>query len=111
MLTESKKQDSLRNVRHFLESIGEIPECPLRKVNVLVQSNQQFCYHNINLSITYKYEYRDYQVELFWEDDNTQPKYQDLGLHGKYSSNFQFFIFSNGVLSFSDGDNEISIMP
>lgn len=111
MLTGQKRQESFDNVRKFLEFLGEIPECPPRKVNVLVQGNKQFSYHNIGMSISQRPKYRDYGVDLMWEDDVDQPDYTALGLRGKYSSNFVLFAFTNGTLSFADGNNQISILP
>ena len=33
------------------------------------------------MSIGYQYNYMDYKVELIWEDDTSQPNYEDIGLH------------------------------
>lgn len=70
-------------------------------------------YKNISVSVTYQVGYMDYKVEIFWEQDDSQPDYKDIGLHGKYSSNFQIFSFNEAVnaLSFYDGSHEIVIHP
>ena len=61
------------------------------------------------MSIGYQYNYMDYKVELIWEDDTSQPNYEDIGLHEEYSTNWQEFSFSGGRLSFTDGDNQVSV--
>ena len=38
-----------------------------------------------------------------------RPNCYRIGLHGEYSTNYQKFSFSGDVLSFRDGDDQISI--
>lgn len=38
-----------------------------------------------------------------------RPNCHRIGLHGEYSTNYQKFSFSGDVLSFRDGDDQISI--
>lgn len=110
MLPNKQSKQSFSCVRKFAESMGESPDSFFERVNVLVHADSDYCYHNIRMTITYNYSYMDYQVSLFWEDDDNQPEYKTLDLHGQYSTNFQEFMFTNGVLSFTDGTNQITIM-
>lgn len=48
-------------------------------------------------------------LDIIWEDDESQPSYQTLCLHGTYNSNFQNFIFSNHTLQWKDGESKILI--
>lgn len=102
---------SFHNVQKFLDFLDERPSCSLKKVNVLVHNGRQHLYRNINMSITFQPGPEDYKIDLIWEDDDSQPEYKSLGLHGYYSTNFQKFTFSNGILTFTDGANHITIMP
>ena len=72
-----------------------------------------YLYSDIYVTITYSIPYMDYSVNIVWEDDDTQPDYKSLGLHGKYSSSFQDFSFDKklNTLSFKDGIRVITIHP
>lgn len=76
-------------------------------------SVDNFLYNNIYVAVYYQVSYEDFRVEITWEDDNSQPDYKKIGLHGYYSSNFQYFSFNDttNTLSFKDGDHNISVHP
>lgn len=80
------------------------------RVDVLVQnSNQQYLYSDICVRVSYNFSYSQMDVDIIWEDDTNQSDYSTLGLHGKYNSNFQEFSHSNGILTWEDGKNKISV--
>lgn len=109
MLSPDKKNKSFRNVRLFAEAAGGTPDDFRETVDVLVQTSTSHLYRDIEIHISYRYGYRDYQIELMWENDMCQIDYHKLGLHGYYSTNFQAFSFSDNTLSFQDGDNVIVV--
>lgn len=111
MLPRKQRDKSFLSVRKFAESMDKSPDSFLEYVNVLVQNDADYYYLNIHMGISYHYDYMDYRISLFWEEDNNQVDYSSLGLHGYYSTNFQEFSFSNGTLVFTDGTNKITIMP
>ena len=110
MLSSEAKKRSFSSVRSFAEASGGSPDSFYRRVDVMVCHGQEkYLYQEIYMSISYQYKYMDYKVDLVWEDDATQPDYEDIGLHGGYSTNFQEFSFSGDELSFTDGGNQVSI--
>lgn len=80
------------------------------KCNVSVDD---MLYRNISVTISYQVLYMDFKVDILWEQDDSQPDYKDIGLHGYYSSNFQSFSFNKAAnsLSFNDGSYRIVIHP
>ena len=110
MLPLKAREKSFSNVRSFAGASGGSPDNFYRRVNVTVHHGQEeYLYRGIYMSIGYQYNYMDYKVELIWEDDTSQPNYEDIGLHGEYSTNWQEFSFSGGRLSFTDDDNQVSV--
>lgn len=100
--------DRLESLKAVTEAIGS--DCFSGRVDVLVQNlNQQYLYSNIFVSVSYNFSFRQMDVDIVWEDDTNQSDYSTLGLHGRYNSNFQEFSCSNGVLTWEDGKNTISI--
>lgn len=55
----------------------------------------------------YDYGYMQYSVSIYWKlnDDSMH----ELGLHGKYNTNFQDFSFSNDMLIIISGDIKICL--
>lgn len=78
--------------------------------NVVVDN---LLYSNIYVAVYYQAAYMDFKVEILWEQDDSQPDYKQIGLHGSYSSNFQCFNFNEttNTLSFKDSNHNISIHP
>lgn len=110
MLNDNEKKKSFGSVRSFMEAAGRPSNSFQSTVDVSVVSKRgESLYQEIGLFISYRYDHMDYKVALMWEEDGSQPDYHSIGLHGEYSTNFQEFSFSNGVLSFWDGDKRISI--
>lgn len=70
-------------------------------------------YRNIDVSVSYQVAYMDFKVDIFWEQDTSQPDYKGVGLHGYYSSNFQSFSFdeATNTLCFNDDIHRISVHP
>ncbi|MCI7472533.1 MAG: hypothetical protein MSB10_02505 [Clostridiales bacterium] len=112
MLNDAACDRSFRSVRSFAEACGGSPDSFYQKVDALVHCNdndREYLYRGIDINISYHFGYMDYQVELIWEDDSSQPDYKSIGLHGKYSTNWQEFSVCEDKLSFMDGSNRISI--
>ena len=89
MLPLKAREKSFSSVRSFAGASGGSPDNFYRRVNVTVRHGQEeYLYRGIYMSIGYQYNYMDYKVELIWEDDTSQPNYEDIGLHGEYSTNW-----------------------
>lgn len=79
-------------------------------INVSVtHDNVTYVYKNIHVKIFYDPSYAQMKVEVFWEDDLSQPDYSSINLHGTYNTNFQEFVFSKGILKWMDNENTIEI--
>ena len=79
-------------------------------VDVVVENNGTiYLYNDISINISYNIGYMQMDVSLFWEEDNEQISYKQLGLHVGYNSNFQEFSFDGNILVWRDGVNKISI--
>ena len=78
--------------------------------NVVVDD---YLYSDVFVSSYYQVGYSDYKIEIGWEDDKSQPDYNELGLRGSYSSNFQMFSFDKAAnaLSIEDGSRKIVVHP
>ena len=111
MLDPAKRRASSQSVRLFMENCGSIYNIYQGVFYVLVVDslNRRFQYKSVPISISYNYNYGDYQVSIEWEADSDAQDYKRLGLHGCYSTNFQFFDFSSNSLAFTDGALQISI--
>lgn len=110
MLDEASKLISFDNVKTFVGLQNGVADSFHGTFDVLVvSSSEEYVYHSVDVYTSYKYEFMDYKVEIFWEDDESQISYKDLGLHGQYSSNFQLFLLKGNTLVFYDGENKITI--
>ena len=58
-------------------------------------------YRNVLVSLSYNARYGQFDVDIIWKNDSAQLDYRILGLHGRYSTNFQTDMrFDNGSLNF-----------
>ncbi len=71
--------------------------------------NMLYIYKNIYVKIYYNTAYAQMNLDIIWEDDESQPEYKTIGLHGTYNTNFQEFTYSDGVLNWKDNNNVIAI--
>lgn len=76
---------------------------------VVTTTGIMYIYNNISVGVQYNVPYMQMDVDVMWEEDASQPSYKELGLHGKYNSNFQDFTFLNNTLQWEDGDNKILV--
>ena len=105
------KMQSLDEVREFVLNQHTIRGDRFDgKCNVSVGD---YLYSNVDVSIYYQHGYSDYTVAIMWEEDDSQPDYNRLGLRGSYSSNFYLFNFNEttNTLAFEDGQHRIAIHP
>lgn len=111
MLDEENKVKSLDNVLSFVKlQNGGVINGFHDTFDVLVVSNsKRYLYKNIEIYTSYIYAYMAWEVKIIWEDDENQTPYKDLGLHGSYSTNYQFFFLKGNTLIFYDGEKEITI--
>ncbi len=86
---------------------GKIPFS--KRQNVLVISDKEYLFTNITVTISYNAAYKQFDIGIIWEEDNSKPKYKTLGLHGLYNTNFQIVEYMNDNLTFIDGNNKIII--
>ena len=75
----------------------------------VITSTGIYIYNNIDIRIQYNFSFEQMTLDIIWEDDESQPSYQTLCLHGTYNSNFQNLIFSNHTLQWKDGESKILI--
>ena len=73
----------------------------------VLNSNEEYMYRDIYIRVTYNYGYMQFDLDVLWEDDNTQIYYKELGLHGTYNTNYQSFSYSNNLLKWTDNENTI----
>lgn len=99
--------DKVKSLTAVKEAIGR--ESFSGYIDVLVQnSNQQYLYSEIYVTVSYNSFYGQMDIDIVWEDDTNQCDYSTLGLHGRYNSNFEEFSCSNGTLTWKDDKNIIS---
>ena len=80
------------------------------KRNVVVRHlNDEYVYKNVYVSAYYDASFGQMTVIVDWDDDKTQPPCKEIGLFGKFCTNFQEFSFADGYLRWSDKKKRISI--
>lgn len=100
---------SFKNVRKFIEAWGSTSDTFCVTTDVYVTKNKQtYDYNDITVQINYHYGTEDYEVLIYWEEDEDADNYKKLGLHGTYSTNFQKFTFSD-ALKFTDGKCKVTV--
>lgn len=110
-MPNDKALESMLGVRDFVESLGGTPDSFHAKLDVVVTGAEDYLFKSVDFCTFYVASYIQYEVDIGWEDDKSKPDYHDLGLFGRYNTNFQSFSFVNGKLVFCDGDNRINVMP
>ncbi len=76
---------------------------------VVVNGSTVYSYKNVYVTASYNIGYMQMDLSIDWNDDKSQPKYDSLGLHMGYNSNFQDFQCTGKRLYWMDGSNNISI--
>lgn len=109
-LDKETRMESMQNIHEFMEACGHISDTFYMKLNVLVYVNgREYEYESVTVNISHEFKFGHYKVSIIWEDDKSQIPYEQLGLHGYYSTNFQEFSFLTS-LDFDDGNKSISIL-
>jgi galactose mutarotase-like enzyme len=106
------KDKAIAAVKDFIKArAGKEKDNYQGKFDVLVNNGKEsYLYKNVSVSLYYEVKFKQFTVNIVWEDDSKQKSYDKLGLHGVYNTNFQTdMVFVNNSLNFSDGDNKISI--
>lgn len=80
------------------------------RVNIQVSNDKEtYIYRDVEVTVSYHIGYMQMQVTIMWEDDTDSPKYETLGLHKGYNSNFQNFKYLGDCLVWEDNGYTISI--
>lgn len=109
ILKQEEKELSFVNVEQYVRILGGSASNYNGIFNVIVDGEEQYEYENVRVFTSYDNKYCDYKVIVMWEDDKDEVHYEKIGLHGKYSSNFQLFKIEDGALTFNDGAYTIYI--
>lgn len=79
-------------------------------VNVNIDDECQWNYQQINTAIYYDVKYKQFTVEIYWEEDKQSEEYKDRDLFGIYNTNFNEMEFRDDNLYITDGNKCIILM-
>lgn len=108
-LKQEEKELSFENVELYVRTLGGSASNYCGNFNIFVDGKEQHEYTNVRVYTSCTPEYGDYSVVIMWEDDEHEEDFKKIDLHGKYSSNFQFFKIEDGALTFNDGEYTIQL--
>lgn len=78
------------------------------KTSVKVYDNAKLIHKGYaDVYCSYDVGYAQYRVTIIWSFDDAVMR--KMGLHGSYNTNFQDFIYSNGLLTIMANNIEINI--
>ena len=88
--------DSFTEIKRFLEFNG-LHYSEIFKTRVIASKNGKVIYDDeTECSIVYDERYEQFTLNIMWA--TTDAVWRNLGLHGKYNTNFQDFKQENGDL-------------
>lgn len=104
------KDDKINSI-HAVKQLTQNSESFLTTTTVVVQftNKSKLTYDGIKVFCGYDHGYGQYKVEIYWEDDSTQPHYKEEGLYGQYNTNFQHMEYNDNSLIIYDQALSISI--